>query len=1056
MVFKRLPAAAAFVCCFSLLEGAGFLTLKWDFTSQKVLTGELAVALRGESTLSPAGIRCTGNDARKPSGALLKTFRPHLTPPSAFEITAGLTLEKGYKYLSNQAMIYDAKYVALPQGAAAEKYSRGFSFFLVPCGNDFYRLAGAFGFGNESRQVMSWKVKLLPGELHKVAMRFTAGGEVIFFADGKRCGSSSLPAGALKESQLRPAFGERIGANYRPLGGTLKSVEIREIPFEPLQLLPAEGSRKVFERLEKGAVLHGLFRNALNTPLENITVKTSANSRGTAAKKLNKLLPRTTLPLEFPVETTLLPGEYQLQVDFFDKSGKRIFSKNLEYTLVPSYGDFLPVLLWGNYDNFKDLRKIGFTHQIVHLFPKQGSFTAAARKKWIPHLDANLKEGLYTFGTFHAHHRFLAARRFLRTDKEGKVYPRANLEASHPEVRLEFAEAVRSTVAGVGDHPAFDGALINSEVRDGSLPSFGSGVEPAAFKKFAGFEVPRTISGKSPMPYNGDPSFPWDRVISSKRKDLVFLRWFWDTGDGWNPLQTLLSRTMHETLKGFEHKKRFFTFYDPATRVPPRWGSGGEVDMLGQWTYTYPDPIKIGQATDELLAMAQGRPGQKIGSMTQAIWYRSKTAPAGKSVTPSPAWLKEEKEAQFISIAPDSLREAFWSKISRRLDAIMYHGVGSLVARTDHKGYRMTNLESRAVLEKLNKEVTRPLGPMLKRVPERPLEVAILESDAASFYAPRHFPAGWSKNWIADLHLALQWGHFQAGIIYDDHLLNNKNIDSLKVLFVPGLEVVTEELLAKLNELRSKGVILVGDEFTLPALMVDLRIKSVRRDEKAPAATKAQLQKLGALLAKSLEKHFSRSATASNQDIILRERGGKGADYLFILNDKRTFGNYVGQWKMVQEKGVANSGTVSVNSSAQGAYDLVNHCEIPFERKGRVCRFKVTLPPGDGKLFLLLDRKIGKAEVKLPGTIRKGEKFAVNCRMTDTRGELLAEFLPVELIMTDSAGNRLPGSGFYTTEKGLLTVNEVMAPNAASGKMKTVLRCLATGKRVEVISEVKE
>ena len=145
------------------------------------------------------------------------------------------------------------------------------------------------------------------------------------------------------------------------------------------------------------------------------------------------------------------------------------------------------------------------------------------------------------------------------------------------------------------------------------------------------------------------------------------------------------------------------------------------------------------------------------------------------------------------------------------------------------------------------------------------------------------------------MHLALQWGHFQPGIVYDEHLLQNREISDLKVLFVLGLEVVTEPVLKKLNELRSKGVIIIGDEFTSPGLMVDHRLKSVARETQNPLGTKKKLQALGAELSKLLQPYLKRKAFASNQDIVVRQRGNDNADYVFVVNDKRTFGDYVGQ-----------------------------------------------------------------------------------------------------------------------------------------------------------------
>ena len=123
--------------------------------------------------------------------------------------------------------------------------------------------------------------------------------------------------------------------------------------------------------------------------------------------------------------------------------------------------------------------------------------------------------------------------------------------------------------------------------------------------------------------------------------------------------------------------------------------------------------------------------------MTQIIWYRSQTAPELPSdEAQRVAWEKEIPDAKFITIAPDHLREAFWSKISRPVQGIMYHGWGSLVP-AEHGGYRHTNPETREALTQLIRDVVRPLGPTLLQVPDRSSDVAILESFAAQVFAGR-------------------------------------------------------------------------------------------------------------------------------------------------------------------------------------------------------------------------------------------------------------------------------------------------------------------------------
>ena len=1036
-----------FICCIAIIGistsiASNKIIGAWDFQNNSAYNGKYSVKTRGTTTLDNNGLHVKSQAPSQIGGAILQKNHPELTPKNAFEISAIVIFDLDANKKASRAMVYDSKYVATPN-KKQQQYHKGFMFFINFDGKKSFRPGAAFGFGNNSIQILGKNINFIPNKKYQLKMSFNALGKVSFFIDGKLNATVQVPAGNIAKSSITPVFGDRAGANYQPLMGKLLKLELKNIPYKPVAFSPIVSSRKVFERKEKNASLQVEFNNLLGQSLKYpITIKISSNNI-----TKNFLLKNNTSKtiITSPIDTLLLPGTYQMSFKAIDSNNKVIAQETIPYTIVKEYGDFMPVFLWGNYEDIKAIKEAGFTHQIVHLFPKTGDFQTKDLNKWIPHLDENLRNGLYTFGTLHAHHRFLATKRFLRTNRDGKVYPRIAVEASNPEVQKEFTQVAYSTVKAVANHPAFDGVLINSEVRDSSLPSFGSKVEPQAFKKFAGYEIPKTVIGKSPKPYTGDAKFPWDRVISPKHPDLVFLRWFWEKGDGWNPLQTLLSKTMHNAVKGIEHKKRFFTFYDPATRVPPQWGSGGKVDMISQWTYTYPDPIKIGQTTDEIIAMADGAPEQKIASMTQAIWYRSQTAPINKKVKNPPSWLKDEANAMFVSISPDSLREAFWTKISRRLDAIMYHGVGSLLAKTDHKLYRMTNYESKEVLKELSKKVILPLGPMLKKVPEKKFNIAILESFAASLYAPKHFPMGWGKSWTADLHLALQWGHFQPGIIYDEHLLFNRNIENLKVLFVPGLEVITQDVLTKLNELRSKGVIIIGDEFTTPALMVDYRLKSITRNNQDPVKTKKELQKLGLELSILLDKYAPRNVIASNQDLVVRQRGNNKADYVFVINDKRTFGNYVGQWGFVPEKGLPNKGIITVNHNAAVAYDLVNHHEIPLNINKGKCSFAANLKPGDGMCVLLLDKKINTIKLSTPKQVTKGKPFLLQIDILDKDNKFINAILPLSVTLTSNE-IEIPGSGYYATINGKLTINEILPTNLIGNKIKVTAKCLASGK----------
>jgi len=263
------------------------------------------------------------------------------------------------------------------------------------------------------------------------------------------------------------------------------------------------------------------------------------------------------------------------------------------------------------------------------------------------------------------------------------------------------------------------------------------------------------------------------------------------------------------------------------------------------------------------------------------------------------------------------------------------------------------------------------------------------------------------------------------------------------------LEVITEDVLKKLNELRQQGVILIGDEFTTPALMLDHRLKSVNRKTNDPLGSKAELQKLGREIASVLSKHVTVNASASNQDLVVRQRGSNSADYVFVVNDKRTFGDYIGQWKLVPEKGLANSGSVTVNHTAAAAYDLVLHQAIKLNKQKDSCSFDVHLPPGGGSLVLLLEKSIEQLQLTVPENIARGQAFSIEAAICSADGNPIDAILPVELIISAPNGIRLPGSGYYAAVNGKLSVPEVMAPNAATGTAQVMIRCLASGKTTQ-------
>ena len=453
---------------------------------------------------------------------------------------------------------------------------------------------------------------------------------------------------------------------------------------EAAVLLEIEATgRTVFVRMEESAAATVLLTNRSGGRLAagQVSVRFLGEEK---AFVLPSLAMEQNHGIELPVDTRLRPDTYQLQVEA-EGEGYRA-EASLELVVVGRpLPKQMPVLMWGGGD-LDRLTQLGFTHRLQYLAnyrkvweagePTEadaGEGLAKKERALNQHLARGVGAAVYLYpGRWVARDSTLYEE-YRRIDREGKPYNESNVCARF-EALHQFSFNVGASIArSFGGYPALQAALVHSEVRDATNLCF-HGHDQEAYRAFSGNEIPAAAEHKGGVRYGTIKGFPRDRVVSDDHPVLQYYRWFWKGGDGWNPLHT----QVHKGLKS-TGRDDLWTFFDPAVRAPSLWGSGGGVDYASHWTYTYPDPLRIGQATDALFAMAAGREGQQVMKMTQIIWYRSQTAPELLAEPDRVEWEKAQPEARFITIAPDHLREAFWTKLARPIRGIMYHGWGSLV-----------------------------------------------------------------------------------------------------------------------------------------------------------------------------------------------------------------------------------------------------------------------------------------------------------------------------------------------------------------------------------------
>ena len=552
-----------------------------------------------------------------------------------------------------------------------------------------------------------------------------------------------------------------------------------------------------------------------------------------------------------------------------------------------------------------------------------------------------------------------------RIRKDGSEH--LNLDIADPET---FKEAMKMTdiiISSISNHPACLGVEPSSEVRDGSRPSYRA-YFAAAYRAATGEPVPDEVGdGRVAPHYLNLPDFPVSRVVDDDYRLLKFYRWFWRRGDGWNDYQTAAKRSFER-----QFGRKAMAMYDPIVRTPPIWGSGGEMTHGNQWTYPTPEPYNIRYVIAEQQAMARGTPGQRVMTMVQGISYRSRLAPKEVTVTNPPAWVADRPNVVYMTTPPDVMREALWTCFATQLDGVGLFAIRALcdfapLGRSkDEAGYQFTNADTLPTISNVFERIGKPLGPLFRAIPERPPEVAMLESYASTFFANRG-TWGWD-GFIWQYGILADCAHLQPYVLYEEEIARDGIPPTVKVILAPHCDVLTRKTFDALTDFQRKGGIIVGDVNLVPGILPDIPITGFKRTWKDGAADNRELHAGASRLKADLAPFYRPPADSDNEHIVTFVRTYRNTDYLFAINDRRAFGDYVGQWKMVMEKGMPNEGRVTMRRKAGAVYDLVRHERIPHRTlPNGDTEIDVRYQTNDGKVFLVAVRPLEKLQVDVAG-----------------------------------------------------------------------------------------
>ena len=1045
----------AFLCLFasitSLTLFADEIIAHWDFSkgSLNTVDGKIQATARGTCKIAEDAsgrfLLVESYDKEKPSGIITQQVYPVLSPVGAFRIEFKFRLRESTT-ANIHRNLWDNQYVNYK--AESPQYNHGFQLLLIQNKEpQSYTVQTSIGDGKESRFFRSKPITLDNEKIYSLDFTFNGLHTGIFRLDGEIIGESRQKNIQMSPAVLPTVIGDRFGSSYNRLDGDIFEVKLLSVPTPDFSFEAVLQGRRAFHRSEKNAKIIVHLNNASKDELTEL--KTLVTSQASSFSSTIARIPGSSQEsLTIPVETRLNVGKYPCTLHIAYTKNGEVYQRDLEFDILigPVRHDFMPVLIWGFNNDYNYFRDLGFTHGIHDFHTTYSKFSekeaiAAQVKLKTQLLDEWLLAGFYSCDYIFSVHDKKLSEQYPRLGSDGKPLSIKNPDASNPELVQKMTEISERTGNAFGQHPAFDCALLNSEVRDNTAPTFSEAAKKD-YEKYSGKNIPDKVTSKFGPNYKGIADFPLSRIIPEDDDYLSYYTWFWKNGDGWNPLHS----AMHHAIKKGTNKS-FFTFFDPAVRVPPLWGSGGDADVISHWTYAYPEPLSVGVNTCELQAMARGRAGQRVMNMTQIICYRSVTAPIGQKVENEPLWVKDYPKAPFITLAPDLMREAVWTQLSRQTEGIMFHGYNSLIFNPKtsvqrDKGYQCTNPETKDVLKEMLVNVVKPLGATLKRLRDPASEVAVLESFASYVYTGRA-TWGWT-GWQFYANIMLNWANLRPSVLYEEEVLRD-GFGQLKVLFLPECEVLSAKVFEKLKEFQKQGGILIGDQYLVPGITPDIFVQSYQKT-KDPVKDKKQLQELALDIRAQLQGHFSPYTTADNPDLVTWVRKGGKADYLFVINDKRTFGDYYGQYGLVMEKGMPNAGNVSIKRQVAAVYDLVKNQEVAFSCNGKTTDIPVEFSSNGGQLFLLTDTPIAKLKLELPAGAESGKEMKIAITVNGKYGRSVEAIIPIAIELRDSSGNLSDDSHFAAAENGVYTFTTTPPLNAPKGTWTVTVKELASGK----------
>lgn len=1003
------------------------------------------------------GLKCGDGSDFARHAAVVMTAHPRYSPTGAFsaELWAKLTADPK----SPQPSCLLDK-----QGARMEE----FRWSLLPKNErGLRRMAVSLGFGAYLKEFVSEALLLPVGEWKHLAFTYDGAGRVAFFCDSQAVGEAfEERCGALQPGGQVLSIGDALsGAASFP--GELDEVRLSSgVRGFAAFTLEISSSRHVWERMERPLPMKISCTNLSSQPLNgaNMTFSGAGEEQSFIFPDLE---PGASGVSEYGPDTSLKAGTYTLLVSI--GKGRKLVRRTKEFQIISRRQQMLPLIVEGaSQPDLPQLKALAFTHWTGLSnddAPYLGSATKTRPTLVQPVLDAGIQSGLRTIAALD-HDSVMLSRGFRRVDREGKELTPPEIDVSHPGA-AEF-------VAGCGNmftiyyrpFHAWDAVWLKSSPNSHEQSGF-SKTAAEVYKKTSGQEVPAEILNDS-MDWRKLPDFPKDRVISEDHPILKYYRWFWSEGNG--------RKAVNEAwFRGYERRKQdrpyTWSLHDSSVQQPSKAGAYGSAINIGDKSLDSRDPILAGLCIDQQLAMSAAH-GRELGTfgIISLSWEREQVSPLGSAETGEfIAQADNIAPVQRISMAPGVLKENLWMTMSRPVKGMVCTGWPALRTAGEQvkNSVSATHPQSYAAFRDVADRLLFPLGPMLARRQPWRSSVAMLESFTSQMFAGRGIYRGGSPRTL-EVWNALQRAHLQTDIVYEE-MLAAGGLDGRQILIMTECDVLPASVVETLKKWQQEGGKIIADENLCPALKADALLSETPAPSPPPNTAEAPvpandnptpappppaplpLPERLAQICKDLG--YQPRVTCDNPDVVLHASTTAEATCLFVINNSREAGTYVGQHGLVKENGLPVTANLNLGSESINVYDLSRSAFVLPKREDSGLTIPLKLGPAEGKVFLLSSAALLELNLDLPETATCGNVAEARITLNTSGGRPMPAAIPVAVRIRDADGVPAEWDGYHVVENGELTLRLELARNEIPGTWEVHVRELASG--IETVKWMK-